>query len=58
VDDETARQILAEFYRLPDIIADGDAAVRQAFAGQGLHIVPGAGRELAGGKAGDCRLQG
>jgi hypothetical protein len=41
VDDETARQILAEFYHLPDTLADGDAAVRQRFADRGLHVVSG-----------------
>jgi len=36
VDDETARRILAEFYRLPGTVAAGDAVVRQRFADQGL----------------------
>jgi hypothetical protein len=39
VDDELARQILAEFYRLPDTVAEGGAAVRQRLADQGLHVV-------------------
>jgi hypothetical protein len=58
VDDETARQFLAGFYRLPDIVAGGDAAARLAFAGRGLHVVPVDGAGLPGGKAGDCCADG
>ena len=34
VDDEAARRVLDEFYRLPDTVAGGDAAVHQGFAGR------------------------
>jgi hypothetical protein len=32
VDDQTARQILAELYHLPDTVAEGDAAVHEALS--------------------------
>jgi hypothetical protein len=37
-DDDIARQILEEFYRLPEVAGQGTAAVRQALPGQGLRI--------------------
>jgi len=37
--DEAARRILAEFYRLPDTVADGAPAVHQNFQDQGLDVI-------------------
>jgi len=39
IDDEIARQILDEFYRLPDTVAHGAAAVGQGLHEQGLRVV-------------------
>lgn len=39
VDDDMARRILGEFYRLPDTVADGAAGLRDRFADQGLPVM-------------------
>jgi hypothetical protein len=39
VDDPLARQILDEYYRLPDSLADGAAALFDRFTEQGLQVV-------------------
>ena len=39
VDDEIARQILDEFYRLPDTLAEGATALRDRFADHGLQVI-------------------
>jgi hypothetical protein len=39
VDDDIARRILDEFYRLPDTVTDGAAALRDRFADQGLQVM-------------------
>jgi hypothetical protein len=39
VDDDLARQILDEYYRLPDNLADGAAALFDRFTEQGLQVV-------------------
>lgn len=39
VDDPIARQILEEYYRLPDTLPDGAAALVERFADNGLEIV-------------------
>jgi hypothetical protein len=39
VDDDLARQILDEYYRLPDTVTEGAAALFDRFSDQGLHIM-------------------
>jgi hypothetical protein len=39
VDDELARQILDEYYHLPDNVTDGSAALFERFTQQGLQIM-------------------
>jgi hypothetical protein len=39
VDDDLARQILDEYYRLPDTIASGAAALFDRFTQQGLQVM-------------------
>jgi hypothetical protein len=39
VDDDLARQILDDYYRLPDSLADGAAALFDRFAEQGLQVM-------------------
>jgi hypothetical protein len=39
VDDDLARQILDELYRLPDSVADGAAALFERFGEQGLRVM-------------------
>jgi hypothetical protein len=39
VDDDLARQILDEYYRLPDTLADGAAALFERFTEQGLQVM-------------------
>jgi hypothetical protein len=39
VDDDLARQILDEYYRLPDNVADGAAALFERFTEQGLQVM-------------------
>jgi hypothetical protein len=39
IDDELARQILEEFYRLPETAGDGVDVVHQAFADRGLQVL-------------------
>ena len=39
VDDPIARQILDEFYDLPETVAAGPAALQQRFAERGLDVV-------------------
>lgn len=39
VDDDVARQILDELYRLPDTVADGGPALFDRFSEQGLHVM-------------------
>jgi hypothetical protein len=39
VDDELARRLLDEFYRLPDSIADGGIGVLERFTGRGLQVM-------------------
>jgi len=41
IDDPIARQILDEFYRLPETVHDGVAALWDTFAAQGLTVVTG-----------------
>lgn len=38
VDDDIARQILDELYRLPDTVADGASALLERFGNQGLRV--------------------
>jgi hypothetical protein len=38
VDDDLARQILDEYYHLPDKLADGAAALFEQFSQQGLQV--------------------
>jgi len=40
-DDETSRQVLAEFFRLPETAAAGAGPVRDAFAARGLRFTGG-----------------
>jgi hypothetical protein len=56
VDDEMARRILAEFYRLPGTVAEGDT-VHRRFADQGLRIVTDGGQppRPAQPAGGNCR---
>ncbi|HVQ90396.1 MAG TPA: hypothetical protein VMU51_05120 [Mycobacteriales bacterium] len=46
VDDESARLILAEFYSLPDTVADGIDAWEDRLAARGLRFSPGPVRGL------------
>jgi len=46
VDDPIARQILDEYYRLPDTLAEGALALHERFANQGLDIVINDGETL------------
>jgi hypothetical protein len=39
VDDDVARQILDEFYRLPDAVTDAGTALLDRFSEQGLHVM-------------------
>jgi len=39
VDDDLARQVLDEFYRLPDSLAEGADALLERFTGQGLQVM-------------------
>jgi hypothetical protein len=39
VDDDLARQILDEYYRLPDTVTEGAATMFDRFSGQGLEIM-------------------
>jgi hypothetical protein len=39
VDDDVARQILDELYRLPDTVTDGGPALLDRFSEQGLHVM-------------------
>ena len=39
VDDDVARQILDEFYRLPDTVTDGGAALLGRFSDHGLQVM-------------------
>lgn len=39
VDDDLARQILDEYYRLPDTVAEGAAALFDRFTQQGLQVM-------------------
>jgi hypothetical protein len=39
VDDDLARQILDEYYRLPDSLVDGGAALFERFTGKGLQVM-------------------
>lgn len=41
VDDDTARAVLAEFYALPDTVADGVEAVADRFTERGLRFIDG-----------------
>lgn len=45
IDDEIARQILEEFYRLPESVGGGVATVSQAFADRGLRVLNAADRQ-------------
>jgi hypothetical protein len=38
VDDDIARRVLDELYRLPDTVADGDQALLDRFGGLGLPV--------------------
>ncbi len=38
VDDDTARMILEELYRLPDTVNDGIAGLHERYAQQGFHL--------------------
>jgi len=39
VDDDLARQVLEEFYRLPDSLDEGADALLERFTGQGLQVM-------------------
>jgi hypothetical protein len=39
VDDDAARQILDEFYRLPDTAAEGGTVLLDRFSEHGLHVM-------------------
>jgi hypothetical protein len=39
VDDDLARQILDEYYRLPESVAEGAAALFERFSAQGLEVM-------------------
>lgn len=39
VDDDLARQVLDEYYRLPESLAEGAGALIERFAGQGLQVM-------------------